>query len=222
MKLNKILFLPLLLIYSTANAASYVYITDKVEIPLRSENKVQNKPSNLLRMLPSGAKLKVLANENGWSKVKFEQTIGWMISRYLDNDPPAREQLKELKQINDNNKLKINTQQERNTNLEKELKNLKTDNTDLSTKVNKAKAEKQHIEQTYKNALKLEYDNEKLKKQALQLKTEIQLLQNNGLTGQDASSRNWFIVGALVLFFGFIIGFIFSNKRTGPNNHRRF
>jgi hypothetical protein len=29
---------------------------------------------------------------------------------------------------------------------------------------------------------------------------ELKLLENNNTVGQDASARNWFIVGALVLF----------------------
>ncbi len=214
MKLNKALFLPLLLVYSTANAASYVYVTDVVDIPMRSSNAIENNPSNVVRSLPSGSKLKILSTENGWTKVKFEQVTGWMISRYLTNNPPAREQLEALQQSNDSNKITISKQKEHNKALEKQLKDLKKTHTNLSIQISKAKAEKRHIEQTYKDALKLEYANEKLKKEALQLKTEIQLLQNNGSAGQDASARNWFIVGALVLFFGFIIGFLFSKRPT--------
>jgi SH3 domain protein len=43
-------------------------------------------------------------------------------------------------------------------------------------------------------------------------------LQNNGTIGQEANARNWFIIGALVLFFGLIMG-LFIQKRA---NQRRF
>ena len=208
----KILPISILLACSMANAASYVYITDIVDIPIRSSNAIQNSPSNLLRMLPSGTKLKILATKEGWTKVKFEQTTGWIISRYLTNNPSARDQLGKLKERDSTNKFTISQQKDNNAKLLKELKDLKKNNIDLSIQISKAKAEKEHIQQTYKDALKLEYNNQKLKKQALQLKTEIQLLQNNDITDQDASARNWFIVGAIVLFFGFIIGFIFSKR----------
>jgi SH3 domain protein len=95
---------------------------------------------------------------------------------------------------------------------------LKNKNTLLSVQTSKSKAEKEHVEQVYKDALKLEHNNEKLKTEALQLKTEVQLLQNNNTAGQESSSRNWFIVGALVLFFGFIMGFVFPRR----SNQRRF
>ena len=218
MKLSKYLFMPLLLVHSMASAQSYVYVTDMVDIPMRSENKIQSNPSNLLRMLPSGTKLEILSTESGWTKVKFEKTTGWMISRYLTSKPPAQAQLEKLRQTYNANKLLIGKQSKRNAELEAQVKEFQIQTTMLSVQTSKSQAEKEHIEQVYKDALKLEHTNEKLKTEALQLKTEIQLLQNNNTAGQEASSRNWFIVGAIVLFFGFIMGFVFPKR----SNQRRF
>ena len=218
MKLSKHLFIPLLLVHSMASAQSYVYVTDMVDIPMRSENKIQSNPSNLLRMLPSGTKLEILSTESGWTKVKFEKTTGWMISRYLTSKPPAQAQLEKLRQTYNANKLLIGKQSKRNAELEAQVKEFQIQTTMLSVQTSKSQAEKEHIEQVYKDALKLEHTNEKLKTEALQLKTEIQLLQNNNTAGQEASSRNWFIVGAIVLFFGFIMGFVFPKR----SNQRRF
>ncbi|SFV82765.1 hypothetical protein MNB_SUP05-6-167 [hydrothermal vent metagenome] len=189
-----------------------------VDIPMRSSNKIERDPPNLLKMLPSGAKLEILSTENGWTKVKYEKTIGWMISRYLTSKAPAQAQLEKLRQTYNANKLLIAKQSKRNTELETQVQALKNKNTLLSVQTSKSKAEKEHVEQVYKDALKLEHNNEKLKTEALQLKTEVQLLQNNNTAGQESSSRNWFIVGALVLFFGFIMGFVFPRR----SNQRRF
>ncbi|HAD99489.1 MAG TPA: TIGR04211 family SH3 domain-containing protein [Gammaproteobacteria bacterium] len=218
MKLSHFLFSSLLLTHSLANAQSYVYVTDMVDIPMRSSNKIERDPPNLLKMLPSGAKLEILSTENGWTKVKYEKTIGWMISRYLTSKAPAQAQLEKLRQTYNANKLLIAKQSKRNTELETQVQALKNKNTLLSVQTSKSKAEKEHVEQVYKDALKLEHNNEKLKTEALQLKTEVQLLQNNNTAGQESSSRNWFIVGALVLFFGFIMGFVFPRR----SNQRRF
>ena len=218
MKLSHFLFISLLLTHSLANAQSYVYVTDMVDIPMRSSNKIERDPSNLLKMLPSGAKLEILSTENGWTKVKYEKTIGWMISRYLTSKAPAQAQLEKLRQTYNANKLLIAKQSKRNTELETQVQALRNKNTLLSVQTSKSQAEKEHVEQVYKDALKLEHNNEKLKTEALQLKTEIQLLQNNNTAGQESSSRNWFIVGALVLFFGFIMGFVFPRR----SNQRRF
>ncbi|TEU23618.1 MAG: TIGR04211 family SH3 domain-containing protein [Gammaproteobacteria bacterium] len=214
----KLLFISLLLTHSLVNAQSYVYVTDMVDIPMRSSNKIERNPPNLLKMLPSGTKLEILSTENGWTKVRYENTTGWMISRYLTSKVPAQAQLEKLRQTYNANKLLITKQRKRNTELEAEVLALKIANTKLSVQSGKSQAEKEHIEQVYKDALKLEHSNQKLKTEALQLKTEIQLLQNNNTAGQESSSRNWFIVGALVLFFGFIMGFVFPKR----SNQRRF
>jgi len=36
------------------------------------------------------------------------------------------------------------------------------------------------------------------------------LAENNTQIEKDTSQRNWFIVGALVLFFGIVIGYVVS------------
>ena len=218
MRLTKSLFVSLLLTYSLANAQSYVYVTDMVDIPMRSVNKIQSNPSNLLRMLPSGTKLQLLSTDSGWTQVKFEQTTGWMISRYLTSALPAKAQLEKLKQTYNANKLLISQQISKSKALEKEVDLLKESNAKLTIETSKSQAEKEYVEGIYKDALALKDTNQNLESQILRLKAEIQLLQNNNTYDQDSSARNWFIVGALVLFFGFIIGFVFP-KRT---NQRRY
>ncbi|CAC9581754.1 Arylsulfatase [Bathymodiolus heckerae thiotrophic gill symbiont] len=197
----------LLLLSSLASAQSFVYITDEVDIPMRTEKTFGD---NIVRSLVSGSKLSILqATEDGWTQVKFEGSTGWIISRYLSNNPPARTQLEKLKQTYNTNKLLITRLSKRKNTLETEIKDLKIKNTELSIQTSKSKTEKEHIEQVYRDALKLEHSNEKLITTNLQLKTEISLLKNNNTASEESSSRNWFVTGSFVLFFGILIGFIF-------------
>jgi SH3 domain protein len=205
----KHLTISLLILSSLASAQSFVYITDQVDIPMRAEKTFGD---NILRSLSSGSKLAILqATEDGWTQVKFESSTGWIISRYLSNNPPARVRLEKLRQTYNANKLLIAKLAKRKTELESEVQALKVKNTKLSIQTSKSKAEKEHIEQVYKDALKLEHANEKFITTNLQLKTEIQLLKNNNTATEESSSRNWFFTGSIVLFFGILIGFIFPN-----------
>ena len=205
----KHLTISLLILSSLASAQSFVYITDQVDIPMRAEKTFGD---NIVRSLSSGSKLSILqATEDGWTQVKFESSTGWIISRYLSNNPPARVRLEKLRQTYNANKLLIAKLAKRKTELESEVQALKVKNTKLSIQTSKSKAEKEHIEQVYKDALKLEHANEKFITTNLQLKTEIQLLKNNNTATEESSSRNWFVTGSIVLFFGILIGFIFPN-----------
>ena len=206
MKLQTNLVLFLIFLASSVNAETFVYITDQVDIPIRSEKSLGN---TIIRLLPSGTKLSVLQiTEDGWTEVKYQDTIGWISSRYLSNNISAREELKQANTVINENQLLITKHETELKELNKQLLLLNNKNKELVIKSSKSEAEETHIEQIYQDALKLEHENEKLNQEHLQLKTELQLAQNNSQIEQDTSQRNWFIVGALVLFFGIVIGFI--------------
>ncbi|HJP12685.1 MAG TPA: TIGR04211 family SH3 domain-containing protein [Gammaproteobacteria bacterium] len=215
MKLQTNLVLFLIFLASSVNAETFVYITDQVDIPIRSEKSLGN---TIIRLLPSGTKLSVLQiTEDGWTEVKYQDTIGWISSRYLSNNISAREELKQANTVINENQLLITKHETELKELNKQLLLLNNKNKELVIKSSKSEAEKTHIEQIYQDALKLEHENEKLNQEQLQLKTELQLAQNNSQIERDTSQRNWFIVGALVLFFGIVIGFIMPkrlNRRT--------
>jgi len=216
MKLLNNLALVLILLVSSANAEMFVYITDQVDIPIRSEKSLGN---TIIRLLPSGTKLSVLQiTEDGWTEVKYQNTIGWISSRYLSNSMSAREELKQANTVINESQLLITKYETELEELNKQLLILNNKNKALIINSSKSEAEKTHIEQIYQDALKLEHENEKLNQDQLQLKTELQLAQNNSQIQQDTSQRNWFIVGALVLFFGVVIGIIMSKML----NRRRY
>ena len=216
MKLLNNLVLILIVLASSARAESFVYITDQVDIPIRSEKSLGN---TIIRLLPSGTKLSVLQiTEDGWTEVKYQDTIGWISSRYLSNNISAREELKKANSIINESQLLITKYEAELDDQNKQLLILNNENKELVIRSSKSEAEKAHIEQIYQDALKLEHENEKLMQEQLQLKTEFQLAQNNSQIEQDTSQRNWFIVGALVLFFGMVIGFILPKML----NRRRF
>ena len=210
------LCLTLLFLTIRVSAESYVYITDQLDLPIRADKSFDN---NIIRLLPSGTELSLLqSTEDGWAQIQFDDTIGWIKSFYLSPDPSARDKLKRLTRTYNANKLLISKLSGEKEELENQLLTLKQDNTDLVVQSSKSQAEKEHIEQIYQDALKLEHENEKLIQEKLQLKAELQLAVNNTRIQKDTSSRNWFIVGAIVLFFGMIIGFIVP----GLLNKRRY
>ncbi|MDB4847192.1 TIGR04211 family SH3 domain-containing protein [Candidatus Pseudothioglobus singularis] len=210
------LLLALMLLTLRVSAESYVYITDQLDLPIRSDKSFGN---NIIRLLPSGTELSLLqSTEDGWAQIQFDDTIGWIKSFYLSPEPSAREKLKKLTRTYNANKLLISKLSGEKEELEGQLLSVKQENTDLIVQSSKSQAEKEHIEQIYQDALKLEHENEKLIQEKLQLKAELQLSVNNTQIQKDTSSRNWFIVGAIVLFFGMIIGFIVP----GLLNRRRY
>ncbi len=209
MKKLNILTIALIIFTFKVSAESFVYITDELDLPIRSDKNFGN---NIIRLLPSGTELSLLkSTEDGWAQIQFDDTIGWIKTFYLSSNPSAREELKKLTREYNSKSLLISKLNDEKEELEKKLITLNNDNTDLIVQSSKSQAEKEHIEQIYQDALKLEHKNEKLIQENLQLKTELQLAENNNQIQNDTSSRNWFIVGAIVLFFGMVIGLIVPN-----------
>ena len=209
MKKLNILTIALIIFTFKVSAESFVYITDELDLPIRSDKNFGN---NIIRLLPSGTELSLLqSTEDGWAQIQFDDTIGWIKTFYLSSNPSAREELKKLTREYNSNTLLISKLSDEKEELEKKLLSIKNDNKNLIVQSSKSQAEKEHIEQIYQDALKLEHENEKLIQNNLQLKTELQLAENNTQIQKDTSSRNWFIVGAIVLFFGMIIGLITPN-----------
>ena len=77
------------------NASSIVYVTDQVDIPIRSEKDFGD---NILLTLPSGTKLiKLNTSADGWAQIKYNNTVGWIIETYLSKEPPLTNELIKLK-----------------------------------------------------------------------------------------------------------------------------
>lgn len=191
-------------------AENFLYITDQVEIPIRSEDKISN---NIIITLPSGTKLSVLkVTENNWTKIKYNNITGWIMSRYLSVKAPSKIELKKVTEENNTNKLALTKLQSTKEKLELEAAKIKNENEQLQIQNSKIMAEKQHMEEVYKNTLAIEHEKTQLNKAVLQLKEELRIAKNNDQIENDRISRNWFIAGSVVLFLGMIIGFIVQRK----------
>ena len=133
----KSLTLILLMMAFNVSAESFVYITDQVEIPIRSEMAFGN---NIIRTLPSGTELSILSTEDGWAQIKFDDTIGWIGASYLSIDPPAREQLKKLQRTYNANKLLISKLQSEKEVIENQYLLVKKENESLVVQSSKSQA----------------------------------------------------------------------------------
>ena len=104
-----------------AEAPRYAYITDEVNIPLRSSRSFDN---SLIRMLTTGDKLEVIRYFDGWTQVRYGGQTGWVISRYLSTNEPVKKRFKYLIEDNKNLRLQVKIL-ERKLELHKENKSLR-------------------------------------------------------------------------------------------------
>jgi len=208
-----VIFLLITAASTAAYAESTRYITDRLEITMRSGESNQHK---ILRMLGSGTKLELIQTnaDSGYSHVRTSDgTQGWVITRYLEQQRSARERLaaneKQLARIKSENKA-----------LNEKLAQLTSQNNALTSTTNKLSAdnEKQskefaRVRSISSNALTLDSENTTLREQSRQLERAHQALQLENDSLKDRSDRDWFIVGSGVILLGMMIGLIIPKIR---------
>ena len=207
------LFLVLVAAISGLAQAETRYVSDRLEIQMRTGKGTQFK---ILRMLPSGTALEVLEvdQQNGYSRVRSAGGVeGWVLNRYLMKGKAARDRLaeaeKELARLElENRKLSGSVGELRNAkgSIDQERGALSKENRKLSQEL-------EAIRRTASSALAIDAENRDLKSKIVAYERQAQTLkqENEGL--KDRTARDWFMVGAGVTILGMIIGLIIPRIR---------
>lgn len=189
------------------------YVSDELEITMRNG---QGLEFGIRKMLKSGTELTVLETDpSGYSRVRTSDGVdGWVLSRYLSNSPSARDQLAAKEQRIANLELEITGYKEEIVQLGSQTSETDNQNMSLKETAQRLSKELDDLRRTAANAVALENENRQLKERLQQIDHEIQsiVIENNTLKDNDA--KNWFLVGAAVLFGGILLGIILPSLRT--------
>ena len=189
-------------------AAEMVYVSDELEITLRSGPGLKNK---ITKMLKSGDALDILKrNNDGYVQVKTQEgTRGWVLTRFLMDDPSARARLEEV--------------MKRETNLasqQKEIENLKKTaiSSNLATnslqKINKnLKAELAKIKKIAAETLVIHEKNEEIAAALVNAETKQTELQVDNERLKRNTEQAWFLRGAGVILLGMLLGLLIPKLR---------
>lgn len=199
----------LFLIFATSSAGAQsqsAWVSDEFEVMLRTGPSTNNA---IERMLSSGTALEILENdaETGYSRVRTEAgTEGWVLTRYLMNEPSAREQLATLTS-------RLTNARSEGSSLTSQLDAVQGEYDTATRRIATLEREKQQLEEelaeikrTAANVLSINDQNKQLRDQLASAEIEAATLeqQNRELTSQ--TTRYWFMTGALVLLVGMILG----------------
>ncbi len=204
---NRILAICLLfLLPAMESAAQSVWVSDQFEVMLRSGPSTSNA---IERMLTSGTALEVVERDDdaGYSRVRTAAgTEGWVLTRYLMNEPSAREQLETLTR-------RLTSANSEGSSLTSQLDAVKGEYDSASRQIAALERDKGQLEQelaeikrTAANVLSINDQNKGLREQLANAEIQAATLeqQNRELTGQ--TTRYWFMTGALVLVVGMVLG----------------
>jgi len=211
------------LLVNTAVFAAPAWVSDQFEITLRSGPSTGNA---IQLMIDSGLRLEVLErdSESGYSRVRTPGgTEGWVLTRYLMNEPSAREQLANLTG-------QLTSATSRGSSLDTQMKAVKAEYDSANRQIAKLEREKAAVEKelaeikrTAANVLAINSQNQSLMDQlaAAQIKADTLEQENRQLSSQ--TTRYWFMAGALVLLIGILLGIWLPRVRwQRPSRYDRF
>ena len=190
---------------STAQGAP-AWVSDEFEITLRSGPSTSNA---IQLMVESGMQLEVLErdSESGYSRVRTPGgTEGWVLTRYLMNEPSAREQLETLTG-------QLTSANTRGTSLDSQLAAVRNEYNAANRKIATLESEKSALEieladirRTAANVLGINQQNKRMMDELATAQIRADTLEQENRQLASQTTRYWFMSGALVLLVGIILG----------------
>jgi len=200
-------------LFSGSVQAETVWVSDQFEIMLRTGPSTSNA---IERMLGSGTELESLQTDadSGYSRVRTGAgTEGWVLTRYLMGEPPAREQLIRLSSQLTNANAQGSSLGSQLTSIKTEFDASQRRISDLEKERDQLQSELAEIKRTAANVLAIDSQNKNLRQRLTDSEIEVSVLEEENASLTAQSSRYWFIAGALVLFGGVIIGLILQRMK---------
>lgn len=211
------LLLTLMLILGLAMAGKAIaakkYITDEFEVTMRSGTSTSN---NIVKILQSGQAVEVLEEDlaSQYSLVETDEgKKGYVLSRFLDNTPSARERLTLLQEKSDQQKQTIVSLGDDINQLKSELDSEQVDNETLKKTLLASESELDRVRTASENTLSILDDNNRLQSVVEILREEKQSLSDENDSLKDSTKMGWFIRGAAVSIIAFLLGIIVTRIR---------
>jgi len=203
-----------LIIISIAVAAEEVrYVSDSLIITMRTGQGTSHK---IIKSPRTGTRMVLLEedSETGYSRVRLDSGLeGWVLSRYLVNQPVAKTRLVTAEKKIDQLSKQVDQLKSELSSVSSNKNSLQNTSSQLEKDNKKLKKELAHIKDISSNQIAINDENKELKEKLLTLKRDMQTVQQENLSLQDSSARDWFLIGAGVLVVGVVMGLIVPNLR---------
>lgn len=201
-----------------AAGAERKYISDDIEVTLRSGTSSTNSIVDLLR---SGDPVDVIEEDltTQYSLVETaDKTRGYVLTRFLMGEPPARETLTDLRARYENQQTRLTQQQTEIERLSRELAQAKSDNEGLKNTLRASEQELDTVRSATADTVGIIEQNQRLQTVVAQLQKEKDQLDTENSALHDSTRLDWFIRGGAVSLVAFLIGILVTRIRWRKND----
>ena len=204
----------LICLFFPANGrAETSWVSDQFEITMRSGPSTENA---IILMLQSGTALEVLERdeESGYARVQTASgRDGWVLSRYLMSQPPARQQVADLTE-------QLSRARSRGDSLSGQFEAAKLQQEDTAAQLRSLQEEKnalsselEDIRRISADVLAINENNQELRQRLSDTEIKLNMIEEENHALRGRQNRDWFIAGAAVLFVGMLMGLVIPRIR---------
>lgn len=190
------------------------WVTDQTEITLRAGAGVKFKVSAELK---SGDRMELIDSDtvSGWSKVKTaDGKTGFVLTRYLDAEPSARERLVTAEARLQELQSKPEVLGNQLTQVRDAHEKLRKDYDELLQLQQGQQRELETIRHASANAVAIASERLQLRQQVASMIQEVEDLKQEKRELERNSEQRWFLYGGGVVLLGVLIGLILPNIQT--------
>jgi SH3 domain protein len=193
--------------FPTVGWAAKAYVSDPKETPLRAGPGMNYK---VLAVIPTGVGLEVVKAAE-WIQVRLsgpggETKDGWVQNSAVAPFPPESTFIKELQTENTQINEKLNS-------LEKEKGELVLKEKELTEKLRKVETAYESLKSGSANVLKIKEEADAAKAALASSEENVQALIQENDDLKFSARIKWFIAGAMVLLFGWFLGWLTSRSQ---------
>jgi len=204
----KTIFLILTLLISTTVIAETAYVSDELEIMVRSGKSPNHR---IIATLKSGTKINVIERDNasGYAKIKLSGAReGWVLSRLLHKTPSAKSRLAKAEAELAAIKAKFTESNQQLTQLSEQKGSLDTQTAELKELNASLSRELAQLKETSSNAVQILDERNQLQQRVVTIERELESLKRENDMLQNSDALDWFLIGSGVLLLGIFLGFI--------------
>lgn len=188
--------------------AKTVYVTNNLDLPLRSSESAKGK---VIGLLPIGTAVELLSEnaKTGFSHVQLQNGVqGYVASRNTVADPPARTGPGTIA-------TNLSSLQSENNSLKDELAKIKSTITpdtpleqSLAVERDRLDRELTELKRTAANQIQLKSERDVFQAEVVNVKRELEQLKLENHALKDGARQDWFLYGGILALSGVLLGFI--------------
>lgn len=190
------------------------YVTDNMEIMMRSGASSKNK---IIKILKSGDQLEIIKADagNNHSEVRTSDGVrGFVIARYLSDTPSARSSVERLEAQIKQLRAKPGALQSMLAIAQEDNEALIKQNTDLTASLMQTSDELTNIKRVSSDAVAIANRNTKLENEVRELLLQLDDIRIENKALKDQSAQRWFIIGVGAILFGLFLGWLLSISKS--------